>query len=63
MGEVSIQWSVDADASTAVYGVDYRADGATLTFMPGESRKCKHSDFSTPVFRLLSLRNINIINL
>lgn len=41
MGEVSVQWSVDTNSSTAVYGIDYRADGATLTFTPGESRKCK----------------------
>ncbi|KAL4228132.1 hypothetical protein ACF0H5_013567 [Mactra antiquata] len=39
MGEVSIDWSVDRDVSTAVYGVDFRADGATLMFNPGENRK------------------------
>ncbi|XP_052793587.1 adhesion G-protein coupled receptor V1-like [Mya arenaria] len=39
IGLVSVMWSVDRTASTAVYGVDYRADGAILTFNPGESRK------------------------
>ena len=41
IGEVSVTWSVDTARSTAVYGVDYLADGATLTFTPGETRKCK----------------------
>ena len=41
IGDVSVTWSVDTARSTAVYGVDYLADGATLTFIPGETRKCK----------------------
>ena len=41
IGEVSVKWSVDLVTSTAVYGADYLADGATLNFMPGETRKCK----------------------
>jgi len=49
MGQVSIQWSVDTVASTAVYGVDYRADGATLNFEPGESRKRKLYIFTDTV--------------
>ena len=36
-----MKWSVDLVTSTAVYGTDYLADGATLNFMPGETRKCK----------------------
>lgn len=43
LGVVSIDWSVDLDASSAVYGVDFRADGATLMFNPGENRKCNNS--------------------
>ena len=41
IGEVSVTWSVDAARSTAVYGKDYSADGATLTFAPGDTRRCK----------------------
>ncbi|XP_053406315.1 adhesion G-protein coupled receptor V1-like [Mercenaria mercenaria] len=39
IGEVSIDWSVDLAASTAIYNVDFRADGATLSFLPGDTRK------------------------
>ena len=38
-----MKWSIDLVTSTAVYGADYLADGATLNFMPGETRKCKIS--------------------
>ena len=41
IGEVSVDWSVDQGVSTAQYDVDYRADGATLLFLPGDTRKCK----------------------
>ena len=41
IGEVSVTWSVDGARSSAVYGTDYSADGATLTFAPGDTRRCK----------------------
>ncbi|ELU13347.1 hypothetical protein CAPTEDRAFT_91039, partial [Capitella teleta] len=37
IGTVSVAWFIDADRTTASRGADYIADGATLTFQPGES--------------------------
>ena len=38
-GVVSVEWFIDSAVTTAVRGVDYLADGATLTFHPHETLK------------------------
>ena len=38
-GVVSVDWFIDSALTTAVKGVDYVADGATLTFQPHEALK------------------------
>jgi len=38
-GTVSVEWFVDRRLTTAVQGVDFIADGATLAFQPHESLK------------------------
>jgi len=38
-GVVSVEWFIDAALTTAVRGVDYLVDGATLTFQPHETLK------------------------
>ena len=38
-GTVSVKWFVDPLLTTAVKGVDFIADGATLAFQPHESLK------------------------
>ena len=38
-GEVSVDWFIDSSQTTAVSGLDYIADGATLRFMQHEMLK------------------------
>lgn len=39
IGTVSVDWYIDGSYTTAVKGQDYFADGATLTFRPGETTR------------------------
>jgi len=43
-GVVSVDWFIDSALTTAVRGVDYVADGATLNFQPHETLKGLRSD-------------------
>lgn len=39
IGSVSVEWSISTINRTATYGQDYIADGATLTFDPGQTTR------------------------
>lgn len=39
LGEVSVEWFVNTTLSTAEYKKDFLADGATLDFIPGQTRR------------------------
>ncbi|XP_069137444.1 adhesion G-protein coupled receptor V1-like isoform X2 [Argopecten irradians] len=39
VGDVTVDWFINMTATNAQYGVDYRADGATLQFAAGQTRR------------------------
>ena len=41
IGEVTVAWQVVSEGRTATYGSDFLADGATLTFTPGQTRRSR----------------------
>ena len=41
IGNVTVTWQVSSEGRTATYGLDFVADGATLTFTPGLTRRSK----------------------
>lgn len=41
IGSVSVTWVISTSRTTAQRDADYVADGATLTFSPGETTKSK----------------------
>lgn len=41
IGDVTVTWQVSSEGQTAVLNEDFVADGATLNFIQGESRRSK----------------------
>lgn len=49
LGDVSVEWYINTTLSTAEYNKDFLADGATLNFIPGQTRRCEFN-FSNITF-------------